>query len=77
MSNAIQIPSMSPYNIIDELAKVYYWLAINKLYLNVKKTKYVIFHVINKQLRCGPQPSDEWHTFRKISKLQFCWPFIN
>ena len=32
----------------DELAKVYDWLAVNKLSLNVKKTKYVIFHAINK-----------------------------
>ena len=51
LSNTIQIPSMSPLNINDELAKVYDWLAVNKLSLNVKKTKYVIFHAINKKLR--------------------------
>ena len=50
LSNTIQIPSMSPLNINDELAKVYDWLAVNKLSLNVKKTKYVIFHAINKKI---------------------------
>ena len=50
LSNIIQIPSMSPLNINDELAKVYDWLAVNKLSLNVKKTKYVIFHAINKKI---------------------------
>ena len=49
LSNTIQIPSMSPLNINDELAKVYDWLAVNKLSLNVKKTKYIIFHAINKK----------------------------
>ena len=50
LSNTIQIPSMSPLNINDELAKVYDWLAVNKLSLNVKKTKYVIIHAINKKI---------------------------
>ena len=49
LSNTIQIPSMSPFDINNELAKVYDWLAVNKLSLNVKKTKYAIFHAINKQ----------------------------
>ena len=50
LNNTIQIPSISPpLNINDELAKVYDWLAVNELYLNVKKTKYVIFHAINKK----------------------------
>ena len=33
-----------------ELSKVYEWLAINKLSLNVEKTKYMIFHAINKNI---------------------------
>ena len=38
-------------NINSELAKVYDWLAVNKLSLNVKKTnKYLIFHAINKRI---------------------------
>ena len=51
LSNTIQIPSMSPLHINDELAKVYAWLAVKKSNLNVTKTKYVIFHAINKKLR--------------------------
>ena len=31
-----------------ELSQVYGWLAINMLSLNVEKTKYMIFHAINK-----------------------------
>ena len=50
LSNTIQIPSLSPININNELAKVYDWLAVNKLSLNISKTKYVIFHVINKRI---------------------------
>ena len=39
LNNTIQIPLMSPLNINGELAKVYDWLAVNNLSLNVKKTK--------------------------------------
>ena len=42
---------MSDFNINTELAKVYDWLAVNKLSLNVSKTKYVIFHAINKRFQ--------------------------
>ena len=37
LNSTIQIPTMSPININSELAKVYDWLAVNKLSLNVKK----------------------------------------
>ena len=50
LNSTIQIPTMSPININNELAKVYDWLAVNKLSLNVKKTKYIIFHAINKRI---------------------------
>ena len=50
LSNTIKIPALSQKNINNELAKVYDWLAINKLSLNVGKTKYVIFHAINKNI---------------------------
>ena len=36
------------FNMKTELAIVYDWLAVNKLSLNVSKTKYVIFHATNK-----------------------------
>ena len=51
LNSTIQIPSMSPININSELAKVYDWLAMNKLSLNVKKqNKYTIFHAIIKRI---------------------------
>ena len=50
LSNTIQIPSLSPININNELAKVYDWLAVNKLSLNIRKSKYVIFHAMNKRI---------------------------
>ena len=40
--------SNASLNINIELSKVYEWLAINELSLNVEKTKYMIFHTINK-----------------------------
>ena len=50
LSSTIRIPSVSLININNELAKVYDWLAVNKLSLNIGKTKYVIFHAINKRI---------------------------
>ena len=41
---------MSPLNKNDELAKIYDWLAVNKLSLIVKKTKYAAFRAINKKI---------------------------
>ena len=34
----------------NELSKIYDWLAVNKLSLNVSKTKYMIFHYKNKEI---------------------------
>ncbi len=34
----------------NELEKINIWLKLNKLSLNIKKTKYMIFHTINKQI---------------------------
>ena len=45
----IQAPVTSPIDINDELSGVYNWLAVNKLSLNIKKIKYMIFHPINKK----------------------------
>ena len=43
---------MSPFQDSDtinyELQNVYKWLCINKLSLNIQKTKYIIFHNKNK-----------------------------
>ena len=48
--SCIQLPSNTLNHINDELDKVYAWLAINKLSLNINKTKYMIFHAINKSI---------------------------
>ena len=50
LDNTVQIPSLSPVDINNGLAKVYDWLAVDKLSLNVRKNKYVIFHAINKRI---------------------------
>ena len=50
LSSTIRIPSSSLININNELAKVYDWLAGNKLSLNIRKTKYVVFHTLNKRI---------------------------
>ena len=46
----INIPITSPVNINEQLGYVYDWLAVNKLSLNTKKTKYMIFHAMNKKI---------------------------
>ena len=46
----INIPITSPVNINEQLGYVYDWLAVNKLYLNTKKTKYMNFHAMNKKI---------------------------
>ena len=33
-----------------ELSKIHDWLAVNKLSLNIKKTKFMIFHLPNKDI---------------------------
>ena len=43
-NSTIQIPLMSPIDINNELAKVYDWLAVNKLCLNVKNTHNISCH---------------------------------
>ena len=48
--STIQISEALPKDINNQLAEVYNWLAVNKLSLNVKKTKYMVFHAINKNI---------------------------
>ena len=51
LSYTIQIPSLSPIDLNEELTQVYDWLAVNKLSLNVRKTKYAIFLAMNKRIQ--------------------------
>ena len=39
------------FDINDELCKVYEWLCTNRLSLNIKKTKFIIFHNKNKNIQ--------------------------
>ena len=48
--SCIQLPLNTMNHSNDELDKVYAWIAINKLSLNIDKTEYVIFHVINNSI---------------------------
>ena len=43
-------------NINAELRKIYDWLSINKLSLNIKKTKYIIFHHRQRKLKQADLP---------------------
>ena len=47
---AINIPMTSPVNINEQLGYVYDWLTVNKLSLNTKKTKHMIFHTMDKKI---------------------------
>ena len=42
--------SRAPLDINNQLAKISDWPAVNKLSINVKKTKFVVFHAINKDI---------------------------
>ena len=48
--NTIQISVGAPLDINSQLAKICDWLEFNKVSLNVKKTKFVVFHAINKDI---------------------------
>ena len=39
-----------------ELNKIFQWLCVNKLSLNVKKTKYIIFHNLHKNINSYRHP---------------------
>ena len=46
----IQIQETASINVNEQLGHEYDWLAVNKLSLNIKKTKYMIFHAMNKNI---------------------------
>ena len=49
--NTIQIAVGAPLDINNQLAKIADWLVVNKLSLNIKKTKFVAFHTINNDIQ--------------------------
>jgi endonuclease/exonuclease/phosphatase (EEP) superfamily protein YafD len=53
---ASDISSITP-NLNNELSKIYDWLCLNRLSLNVKKTKYMLFHYPQRNLVDSDYPS--------------------
>ena len=45
----LQMPYVTEENINKELQNVITWLKLNKLLLNIKKTKAMIFHILTHQ----------------------------
>ena len=72
--STIRIPSLPLININNGLAKVYDWLAVNKLSLDVRKPQYVIFHAINKRIE-GAIPNLEMNGMHleRVKKTQLSW----
>ena len=78
LSSTIRIPSVSLININNELAKVYDWLAVNKLSLNIGKTKYVIFHAKNKRIEgVIPDLEIDGIPLDKIKEINFLGLHLN
>ena len=50
LSSNIHISAGTTHEINNHLSEVYDWLAVNKLSLNVKNTKYRLFHAINNDI---------------------------
>ena len=48
--STIQVLTTAPLDVNNQLTQIYDWLAVNKLSLNIKKTKYIVFHAINKDI---------------------------
>ena len=48
--STIQVLATAPFDVNNQLTHIYDWLAVNKLSLNIKKTKYIMFHAINKDI---------------------------
>ena len=48
--STIQVLATTPFDVNNQLTQIYDWLAVNKLSLNIKKTKYIVFHAINKDI---------------------------
>ena len=51
--STIQISEAILKDLNKHLAEVYNWLAVNRLSLNVKKTKYIVFHAVKKILEAA------------------------
>ena len=76
--STIQVKSVSQLDINRQLTYVYDWLAVNKLSLNVKKTKYVLFHAINKNTEgLIPELKIDGITIERVLSFNFLGIHLN
>ena len=74
----INNPSTGPLNINGQLTNVYDWLAVNKLSLNIKKTKYILFHAINKHMNnFVAEPKINDICIEKVNYFNFLGLYLN
>ena len=71
----------NPYDgtvINNELSKVFQWLSINRLSLNVMKTKFMIFHNKNKKIHnIVPAPNINNILIERVQNFNFLGIVIN
>lgn len=84
--DATLISSLSPFNLRTEietanleLAKVHEWLTLNKLSLNIKKTRYMLFHFPQRQINFTQLPDLQISnvTIERTSEFDFLGLIIN
>ena len=76
--STIRIPAEATHGINNHLSEVYDWLAVNKLSLNVKKTKYIIFHAINKNIEgVIPELRINGVTIDRVQNFNFLGLYLN
>ena len=74
VNNKYRLDTLSK-NINEELHFVYEWLCLNKLSLNIKKTKFMIFHHRQRNIESIiPNLSTKWTCNWTGSRLQFSRP---
>ena len=74
----VQLRSATQIDINNELSNVHNWLAVNKLSLNVKKTKYVLFHAINKPTQgLVPELAIDGINIERVSTFNFLGIHLN
>ena len=74
----VQFRSATQININNELSNVHNWLAVNKLSMNVKKTKYVLFHAINKPTQgLVPELAIDGINIERVSTFNFLGIHLN
>ena len=72
-----KIDQLFEENMNKELEKVYNWLAVNKLSLNAKKTKFMIFHTKGTKLNYTPTICINGTNIEKVKNFNFLGLTIN